>query len=216
MNPPSRCGFGCNAHSHHLMQTFNINPRTLKLRFNTSQRSLMTFYCPCIYQTWQLRVDGAVMRLRDTRLHCSFGSKEGAKPVVLRELCWREATFAAMSAVCSLSTCRPTTFRWIISCQACLDILFFHLIFVQCRKDILPTLQHMQTQILLLANFRWWCRRPRSWKYQVNLLAHLHLAVHPGPFDGGLILLACVVDVLYVNFAFPRIKILVTSHGKPL
>ncbi|XP_051178147.1 TIP41-like protein [Lolium perenne] len=45
-----------------------------------------------------LRVDGAVMRLRDTRLHCSFGSKEGAKPVVLRELCWREATFAAMSA----------------------------------------------------------------------------------------------------------------------
>ncbi|KAF7061033.1 hypothetical protein CFC21_067763 [Triticum aestivum] len=44
-----------------------------------------------------LRVDGALMRLRDTRLHCSFGSKE-ANPVVLRELCWREATFAAMSA----------------------------------------------------------------------------------------------------------------------
>ncbi|KAE8783940.1 TIP41-like protein [Hordeum vulgare] len=45
-----------------------------------------------------LRVDGALMRLRDTRLYCSFGSKEEAKPVVLRELCWREATFAAMAA----------------------------------------------------------------------------------------------------------------------
>ncbi|CAL4919205.1 unnamed protein product [Urochloa decumbens] len=45
-----------------------------------------------------LRVDGVLMRLRDTRLHCSFGNNDGAKPLVLRECCWREATFASLSA----------------------------------------------------------------------------------------------------------------------
>lgn len=50
-----------------------------------------------------LRVDGVLMRLRDTRVYCSFGSDE-AKPIVLRECCWREATFASLSAVCSLKT----------------------------------------------------------------------------------------------------------------
>jgi len=45
-----------------------------------------------------LRVDGVLMRLRDTRLHCSFGNGGEAKPVVLRECCWREATFASLSA----------------------------------------------------------------------------------------------------------------------
>uniref|UniRef100_A0A0D9ZDH4 TIP41-like protein n=1 Tax=Oryza glumipatula TaxID=40148 RepID=A0A0D9ZDH4_9ORYZ len=44
-----------------------------------------------------LRVDGVLMRLRDTRVYCSFGSDE-SKPVVLRECCWREATFASLSA----------------------------------------------------------------------------------------------------------------------
>uniref|UniRef100_A0A0E0D752 TIP41-like protein n=1 Tax=Oryza meridionalis TaxID=40149 RepID=A0A0E0D752_9ORYZ len=44
-----------------------------------------------------LRVDGVLMRLRDTRVYCSFGSDE-AKPAVLRECCWREATFASLSA----------------------------------------------------------------------------------------------------------------------
>uniref|UniRef100_A0A0E0KJA8 TIP41-like protein n=1 Tax=Oryza punctata TaxID=4537 RepID=A0A0E0KJA8_ORYPU len=44
-----------------------------------------------------LRVDGVLMRLRDTRVYCCFGSDE-AKPVVLRECCWREATFASLSA----------------------------------------------------------------------------------------------------------------------
>ncbi|KAG8098248.1 hypothetical protein GUJ93_ZPchr0013g34671 [Zizania palustris] len=44
-----------------------------------------------------LRVDGVLMRLRDTRVYCSFGGDE-AKPVVLRESCWREATFASLSA----------------------------------------------------------------------------------------------------------------------
>lgn len=45
-----------------------------------------------------LRVDGVLMRLRDTRVYCSFGNNEEAKPVVLRERCWREATFASLSA----------------------------------------------------------------------------------------------------------------------
>ncbi|KAF8404939.1 hypothetical protein HHK36_009834 [Tetracentron sinense] len=43
-----------------------------------------------------LRVDGALMRLRDTRMHCTFGNS--ANPIILRESCWREATFQALSA----------------------------------------------------------------------------------------------------------------------
>ncbi|RXH87421.1 hypothetical protein DVH24_034321 [Malus domestica] len=43
-----------------------------------------------------LRVDGALMRLRDTRMHCSFS--DDANPIILRESCWREATFQALAA----------------------------------------------------------------------------------------------------------------------
>ncbi|XP_071725102.1 TIP41-like protein [Rutidosis leptorrhynchoides] len=43
-----------------------------------------------------LRVDGVLMRLRDTRMHCIFKSKEN--PVILRECCWREASFQALNA----------------------------------------------------------------------------------------------------------------------
>ncbi|OMO73969.1 TIP41-like protein [Corchorus capsularis] len=43
-----------------------------------------------------LRVDGVLMRLRDTRVHCVFN--ESANPVILRERCWREGTFQALSA----------------------------------------------------------------------------------------------------------------------
>lgn len=43
-----------------------------------------------------LRVDGVLMRLRDTRMHCAFS--EQAFPVILRESCWRESTFNALAA----------------------------------------------------------------------------------------------------------------------
>lgn len=43
-----------------------------------------------------LRVDGVLMRLRDTRLHCVFG--EHSFPAILRESCWRECTFSALAA----------------------------------------------------------------------------------------------------------------------
>ncbi|KAK8557552.1 hypothetical protein V6N13_007900 [Hibiscus sabdariffa] len=43
-----------------------------------------------------LRVDGVLMRLRDTRMHCVFD--ESANPVILRERCWREGSFQALSA----------------------------------------------------------------------------------------------------------------------
>ncbi|XVF01347.1 hypothetical protein REPUB_Repub04eG0080100 [Reevesia pubescens] len=43
-----------------------------------------------------LRVDGVLMRLRDTRMHCVFD--ESANPVILRERCWREGTFQVLSA----------------------------------------------------------------------------------------------------------------------
>ncbi|KAK3035759.1 hypothetical protein RJ639_033461 [Escallonia herrerae] len=44
----------------------------------------------------ELRVDGVLMRLRDTRMHCVFGCS--TKPVITRESCWREATFQALSS----------------------------------------------------------------------------------------------------------------------
>ncbi|CAL5438088.1 unnamed protein product [Camellia sinensis] len=44
----------------------------------------------------KLRVDGVLMRLRDTRMHCVFANS--ATPIILRESCWREATFKALSA----------------------------------------------------------------------------------------------------------------------
>ncbi|CAM8917387.1 unnamed protein product [Rhodiola kirilowii] len=43
-----------------------------------------------------LRVDGVLMRLRDTRMHCIFG--DSTNPTVLRDCCWREATFKSLSA----------------------------------------------------------------------------------------------------------------------
>lgn len=45
----------------------------------------------------QLRVDGVLIRLRETRMHYVFGGS--TNPVVLRESCWRESTFQALSAV---------------------------------------------------------------------------------------------------------------------
>lgn len=44
-----------------------------------------------------LRVDGVLMRLRDTRMYCAFNDLN-ATPVILRESCWREATFQSLSA----------------------------------------------------------------------------------------------------------------------
>lgn len=43
-----------------------------------------------------LRVDGVLMRLRDTRMHCVFS--DSGNPAILRENCWREATFQALAA----------------------------------------------------------------------------------------------------------------------
>ncbi|KAJ4716200.1 TIP41-like protein [Melia azedarach] len=43
-----------------------------------------------------LRVDGVLMRLRDTRMHCVFS--DSANPVILRESCWKEATFQSLAA----------------------------------------------------------------------------------------------------------------------
>ncbi|RDX79293.1 Homeobox protein HAZ1, partial [Mucuna pruriens] len=43
-----------------------------------------------------LRVDGVLIRLRETRMHCVFGGS--TNPIILRESCWRESTFQALSA----------------------------------------------------------------------------------------------------------------------
>ncbi|XWS68092.1 hypothetical protein CRYUN_Cryun04dG0060500 [Craigia yunnanensis] len=56
---------------------------------------VMPSYWFLLLRFW-LWVDGVLMRLRDTRLHCVF--YESAHPVILRERCWREGTFQALSA----------------------------------------------------------------------------------------------------------------------
>uniref|UniRef100_A0A5B7BTH6 Putative TIP41-like protein n=1 Tax=Davidia involucrata TaxID=16924 RepID=A0A5B7BTH6_DAVIN len=61
---------------------------TVKLRVMPS--------CWFLLLRFWLRVDGVLMRLRDTRMHCVFG--ESTSPIILREICWREATFQALSA----------------------------------------------------------------------------------------------------------------------
>ncbi|XP_071716554.1 TIP41-like protein [Rutidosis leptorrhynchoides] len=43
-----------------------------------------------------LRVDGVLMRLRDTRVVCNFN--ENTKPVILRDISWRESTFKALAS----------------------------------------------------------------------------------------------------------------------
>ncbi|XP_015892810.2 TIP41-like protein [Ziziphus jujuba] len=43
-----------------------------------------------------LRVDGVLMRLRDTRVECKFG--DNTNPIILRESCWREEKFQSLSA----------------------------------------------------------------------------------------------------------------------
>ncbi|KAK9071112.1 hypothetical protein SSX86_009680 [Deinandra increscens subsp. villosa] len=43
-----------------------------------------------------LRVDGVLMRLRDTRVVCTFS--ENKKPVILRDISWRETTFKALAS----------------------------------------------------------------------------------------------------------------------
>lgn len=43
-----------------------------------------------------LRVDGVLMRLRDTRMRCVFS--DSGNPVILRENCWRESTVQALAA----------------------------------------------------------------------------------------------------------------------
>ncbi|KAK9060342.1 hypothetical protein SSX86_021046 [Deinandra increscens subsp. villosa] len=43
-----------------------------------------------------LRVDGVLMRLRDTRVVCNFSEK--TKPVILRDVSWRETTFKALAS----------------------------------------------------------------------------------------------------------------------
>ncbi|XP_068656599.1 TIP41-like protein [Aristolochia californica] len=58
---------------------------------------VMPNYWFLLLRFW-LRVDGVLMRLRDTRLYCSFGSDPHAIPIILRESCWREVTFQDLSA----------------------------------------------------------------------------------------------------------------------
>ncbi|KAJ0821501.1 putative TIP41-like protein [Helianthus annuus] len=56
---------------------------------------VMPSYWFLLLRFW-LRVDGVLMRLRDTRVVCNFN--ENTKPVILRDVSWREATFKALAS----------------------------------------------------------------------------------------------------------------------
>ncbi|KAI3712284.1 hypothetical protein L1987_70835 [Smallanthus sonchifolius] len=56
---------------------------------------VMPSYWFLLLRFW-LRVDGVLMRLRDTRVVCNFS--EHTKPVILRDISWREATFKALAS----------------------------------------------------------------------------------------------------------------------
>ncbi|XXG44452.1 hypothetical protein AAC387_Pa01g4253 [Persea americana] len=71
---------------------------TVKVRVMPSSWFLLLRFWSLIQIFLQLRVDGVLMRLRDTRMYCCFGSNGNTKPVVLRDICWREATFQELSA----------------------------------------------------------------------------------------------------------------------
>jgi len=49
----------------------------------------------------QLRVDGVLMRLRDTRMFCRMQNGSTAFPVVIRERNIKEDTFEALALVCA-------------------------------------------------------------------------------------------------------------------
>uniref|UniRef100_A0A804JPI2 TIP41-like protein n=1 Tax=Musa acuminata subsp. malaccensis TaxID=214687 RepID=A0A804JPI2_MUSAM len=53
--------------------------------------------CWFLLLRYWLRVDGVLMRLRDTRVYCSFASDDKVKPIIIRENCWREATIESLS-----------------------------------------------------------------------------------------------------------------------
>ncbi|XP_076919473.1 TIP41-like protein [Bidens hawaiensis] len=56
---------------------------------------VMPNYWFLLLRFW-LRVDGVLMRLRDTRVVCNFS--ENTKSVILRDVSWREATFKALAS----------------------------------------------------------------------------------------------------------------------
>ena len=53
----------------------------------------------CVWLLAQLRVDGVLMRMRDTRFFCALKDWPQKSPEVIRERSWREATFAELAAV---------------------------------------------------------------------------------------------------------------------
>ncbi|KAK1414534.1 hypothetical protein QVD17_30280 [Tagetes erecta] len=56
---------------------------------------VMPSYWFLLLRFW-LRVDGVLMRLRDTRVVCNF--RENTRPVILRDVSWRETTFKALAS----------------------------------------------------------------------------------------------------------------------
>ncbi|KAH0436582.1 hypothetical protein IEQ34_026364 [Dendrobium chrysotoxum] len=80
-----------------------ISLLTVKVRVMPSSWFLLLRY-------W-LRVDGVLMRLRDTRVYCSFSGDDDAQPVLLRESCWKEAKIQSLFAqglpVDSAAYCDP-------------------------------------------------------------------------------------------------------------
>lgn len=72
----------------------------------------------------QMRVDGALMRLRDTRMFCRIQSGSTAFPVVIRERNIKEDTFEALASVCNFPVNFVDVFMFTCVCF-CSELQFF-------------------------------------------------------------------------------------------
>ena len=82
-------------------RTFHIQMflQTTRLLFLQIILKIIIINRDCMWISAQLRVDGVLMRMRDTRFFCALKDWPQKSPQVIRERSWREATFAELAAV---------------------------------------------------------------------------------------------------------------------
>lgn len=90
---------------------------------------VVAFNCVCV----QLRVDGVLMRMRDTRFFCPLKDGPQKLPQVIRERAWREATFAELAAV---SLREPSwSLSWVLYVGVCVRYMVKWVLWWGCSND---------------------------------------------------------------------------------
>ncbi|RWV87404.1 hypothetical protein GW17_00050597, partial [Ensete ventricosum] len=89
--------FGLSKPSQQVILDYDYTFTTPYCGSETSESELEKVWLFFALSILPLRVDGVLMRLRDTRVYCSFASDDKVKPIIIRENCWREATIQSLS-----------------------------------------------------------------------------------------------------------------------